>query len=109
MSEYLGISGLFSNILTLLSLTDMGIGTVLIYSMYEPLANKNEQKLKELMNQYDTYMYKANCCFNQSNNNCNHTGNCNNSCNCNCSYNSNKCGYNNRPLIYCKKTGHYGN
>lgn len=51
-SEYLGISGLFSNILTLLSLTDMGIGTVLVYSMYEPLANKNENKLKELMNEY---------------------------------------------------------
>lgn len=51
-NEYLAINGLFSNILTLLSLTDMGIGYVLIYSMYEPLANKNEQKLKELMNEY---------------------------------------------------------
>ena len=51
-SEYLGINGLFSNILTLLSLTDMGIGTILIYSLYEPLANKDERKLKELMNEY---------------------------------------------------------
>jgi DNA gyrase/topoisomerase IV subunit A len=72
-------------------------------------ANELWNEYKELMNQYDAYMYKANCCFNQSNNNCNHTCNCNNSCNYNCSYNPNKCGCNNRPLIYCKKTGHYGN
>ena len=51
-SEYLGINGLFNNILTLLSLADMGIGTVLVYSMYEPLANKDKTKLKMLMNEY---------------------------------------------------------
>ena len=51
-SEYLGINGLFSNILTILSLADMGIGTVLIYSMYKPLAEKNETKIKQLMNIY---------------------------------------------------------
>lgn len=51
-NEYLGINGLFNNILTLLSLTDMGIGIVLIYTMYEPLANKNEDKIKRLMNEY---------------------------------------------------------
>lgn len=48
-SEYLGINGLFSNIITILSLADMGIGSVLIYSMYEPLAKKNENKLKMLV------------------------------------------------------------
>lgn len=59
-SEYLGINGLFSNILALLSLADLGIETVLIYSMYEPLANKNETKLKKLMNQYKkTYNFIA--------------------------------------------------
>lgn len=50
--EYLGINGLFSNILTILSLADMGIGTVLIYSMYKPLAEKDIKKLKQLMNMY---------------------------------------------------------
>ena len=35
--SYLGVSGLFSNILTILSLADLGIGTVLVYSMYDPL------------------------------------------------------------------------
>lgn len=51
-NEYLGINGLFSNILTILSLADMGIGTVLIYSMYKPLANNDEEKMKALMNVY---------------------------------------------------------
>ena len=51
-NEYLGINGLFSNILTILSLADMGIGTVLIYSMYKPLAENNEEKIKALMNIY---------------------------------------------------------
>lgn len=50
--EYLGINGLFSNILTLLSFADMGIGTVLVYSMYEPLANKDNNKLKAIINAY---------------------------------------------------------
>lgn len=50
--EYLGINGLFSNILTILSLADMGISTVIIYSMYKPLAENNNNKIKELMNMY---------------------------------------------------------
>ena len=51
-SEYLGITGIFNSILALLSLADMGILTVVVYSMYEPLADKNEDKLKMLMNEY---------------------------------------------------------
>ena len=41
--EYLGINGLFSNILTFLSLAELGIGNAIIYSMYKPLA-KNDKK-----------------------------------------------------------------
>ena len=50
--EYLGVNGLFSNILTILSLADLGISSVLIYSMYKPLAEKDEEKLKKLTNEY---------------------------------------------------------
>ena len=49
---YLGVNGLFSNILTLLSLADMGIGTVLIYSMYEPLAKSDYNKINGLLKIY---------------------------------------------------------
>ena len=49
---YLGVSGLFSNVLTILSLADLGIGTVLIYSLYEPLAKKDTKKIQELIQLY---------------------------------------------------------
>ncbi len=46
--EYLGINGLFSNILSILSLADLGMGTAMMYSMYKPLAEKDEKKLAAL-------------------------------------------------------------
>ena len=42
--NYLGINGLFSDILTLLSLAELGVGTAIIYSMYKPFAEKDEKK-----------------------------------------------------------------
>ena len=33
-SDYLGINGLFANILTVLSLAELGVGTAIIYAMY---------------------------------------------------------------------------
>lgn len=48
-STYLGLDGLFSNILTVLSLSELGIGTAITYSLYRPLAEKDESKLKSLM------------------------------------------------------------
>jgi len=48
--EYLGVNGLFTNILTLLSLTEMGISSVLLYSLYNSLAEKDERKIAALIN-----------------------------------------------------------
>ena len=50
--NYLGINGLFTNILTVLSLAELGIGGAMVYSMYKPLAEKDEQKLRQLMKLY---------------------------------------------------------
>lgn len=50
--EYLGINGLFTNIITMLSLADLGIGIAIPYSLYKPLADKNNHKIKVLMNFY---------------------------------------------------------
>ena len=36
--EYLGVSGLFTNVLSLLSLANLGFDTAIIYSLYKPLA-----------------------------------------------------------------------
>ena len=48
-SEYLGINGLYSSILSMLSLAELGFGTAMVYSMYHPLANKDTEKLNQLM------------------------------------------------------------
>lgn len=47
--EYLGIEGLFSNILQVLSLSDLGISTVITYRLYEPIKNKDTEKISALM------------------------------------------------------------
>lgn len=51
-AEYLGINGLYSNILSMLSLAELGFGTAIVYSMYQPLANKDYKKLQQLMKLY---------------------------------------------------------
>lgn len=50
--DYLGISGLFGDILGMLSLADLGFGTAMSYSMYKPLADKDYDKLAGLVNFY---------------------------------------------------------
>lgn len=50
--DYLGISGLFSDILQMLSLADLGFGTAMTYSMYKPLAEKDYTKLAGLTELY---------------------------------------------------------
>lgn len=50
--EYLGVNGLFTNILTILSFAELGIGNAIIYSLYKPLAFNNQQKVKVLMDFY---------------------------------------------------------
>lgn len=49
-AEYLGVNGLFTNILSMLALVELGIGPAIIYSLYKPLAFNEEQKVKALMN-----------------------------------------------------------
>ncbi|MGE5627281.1 MAG: lipopolysaccharide biosynthesis protein [Solirubrobacterales bacterium] len=47
-AEYLGVNGLFSNILSMLSLAELGVGSAIIYNMYGVLAVRDEEKLKSL-------------------------------------------------------------
>ena len=46
---YLGINGMLSNVLGILAFADLGIGNAISYSLYKPLAEKNEKKVKSLM------------------------------------------------------------
>ena len=49
---YLGINGLFSDILTLLSLTELGIDTALNFQLYKPLAEGDDHRVRVLMKFY---------------------------------------------------------
>ena len=51
-AEYLGLGGLFSNIISVLSLSELGIGSVIIVNLYKPIAENNEERIAKLMNFY---------------------------------------------------------
>ena len=51
-TEYLGVNGLFTNVLTILSFAELGIGTAIIFSMYKPVAENDKEKIKTLMSLY---------------------------------------------------------
>ena len=50
--EYLGVNGLFTNILSFLSLAELGVGSALVFSMYKPIAEHDEEKLQLYMDLY---------------------------------------------------------
>jgi len=49
---FLGINGLFLNILGVLSFSELGIGTAMNYSLYKPVAEGDTEKIKSLMHLY---------------------------------------------------------
>lgn len=51
-STYLGVSGLFSNILTVLSFAELGVGQAIVFSLYKPIAEEDEEKICSLMRLY---------------------------------------------------------
>ena len=51
-TQYLGLSGLFSSILSFLSLAEMGAGNAMVYSMYKPIAQNDTKTIKALANLY---------------------------------------------------------
>lgn len=55
-TEYLGINSLYTNIVSMLAIADLGIGTAIIYNLYEPVAKNKKEKIKSLMRFYrNTY------------------------------------------------------
>ena len=51
-ADYLGVNGLFTNILTMLSLAELGVGSAIVYALYKPLAENDEEKIASLMRLY---------------------------------------------------------
>ena len=50
--EYNGLNGLFSNIVSMLSIAELGIGSAVVYHLYKPIADNNTEKIKSLMGFY---------------------------------------------------------
>lgn len=54
---YLGVNSLFTNIVGLLSLAELGVGTAINYSLYKPLADNDQSTIKSLMQLYKKIYY----------------------------------------------------
>lgn len=51
-SEYLGLNSLFTSILSVLSITELGFGTAIVFSMYKPIAEGDDDTIRALLNAY---------------------------------------------------------
>lgn len=51
-ADYVGINGLFTDILNVLALSELGIGTAITYALYRPISEKDVEKQKSLMRLY---------------------------------------------------------
>lgn len=49
---YLGVNGIFGNILTILNFAELGIGTAIVYNLYKPLKEHDEALIGTLVNFY---------------------------------------------------------
>lgn len=56
--QYLGLNGLFTSVLQVLNLAELGVGAAMVYSMYKPVASGDARKICALMQLYKVY-YRA--------------------------------------------------
>lgn len=56
-ADYLGLSNLFTSVLSVLSVAELGIGTALGYCLYLPLAENNTERIRSIM-KYLSHLYK---------------------------------------------------
>ncbi|MBQ0064173.1 MAG: hypothetical protein KBT48_00250, partial [Firmicutes bacterium] len=59
--EYLGIHGLFTNLISMLALSELGIGSAMIYALYKPVATKDKERIKSLMALYKKLYWIIGC------------------------------------------------
>lgn len=56
-TQYLGLSSLFTSILQVLSLSELGIGSAMVFSLYRPIAEDNNEEVSKLLCTYK-YVYR---------------------------------------------------
>lgn len=56
-TTYLGVNGLFTEVLSLLSFAELGFGSAMTFTMYKPVVDNDKEKIKRLMDFYK-YIYR---------------------------------------------------
>lgn len=56
--SYVGVNGLFVDIIQVLSLSEMGVGTAITFALYRPIAEGDTEKQKSLMKLFRQF-YRA--------------------------------------------------
>lgn len=57
-AEFLGVNSLFADVMSLFSFADLGFGTAIVFSLYKPIADGNQERIKSLLKNYRTiYRY----------------------------------------------------
>lgn len=59
--EYLGLSGLFSNVLSVLSLTELGVSSAIMYNLYKPIAENDHVRIAKIINFYKRMYHIIGC------------------------------------------------
>jgi len=54
-STYLGLNGVFSNVISFLCLAELGVGNVLLYNLYKPLKENDDKKIRQILNLFKKY------------------------------------------------------
>ena len=55
--EYLGLNSLFTSILQVLNLAELGVGSAMVYSMYKPIADNDKDSICALLRLYKKYYF----------------------------------------------------
>lgn len=53
--QYIGLNSLFTSVLSVLNLAELGVGTAMTFSMYRPIAENDKSKICALMRLYKIY------------------------------------------------------
>lgn len=59
--QYAGINTLFSSILQVLSMAELGFGSALTFSLYKPIVDNDEEKICKLLNLYKIIYRRLGC------------------------------------------------
>ena len=57
-AEFIGLTGMLMNIMSFLSVAELGVGTSIVYFLYKPLQEDNHKKINEVMSML-AYLYRC--------------------------------------------------